>query len=104
MSRRAVTSRPAADSTGEAGDSSYVDPPDERGNQWFAEVCEKSNESSARGTGSASLSSSWSAGDSLRGLQEVSPWWRLFRSTVRSFRDGRDGRRDPTASGVLPPA
>ena len=29
--------------------------------------------------------------------------WRLFRSTIRSFRDGRGGRRDPLASEVLPP-
>lgn len=29
--------------------------------------------------------------------------WRLFRSTIRSFRDGRGGRREPLETEVLPP-
>ena len=29
--------------------------------------------------------------------------WRLFRSTVRSFREGRGGRRAPLETEVLPP-
>jgi hypothetical protein len=37
------------------------------------------------------------------------PWWharaewRLFRSTLRSFRHGRGGRREPLADETLPP-
>lgn len=29
--------------------------------------------------------------------------WRLFRSTIRSFREGRGGRREPLEHEVLPP-